>query len=768
MRFQVLGRNLPRLDAVAKATGDTEYTVDRSMPGMLYGRILRSPHAHALIKSIDTSQAATLKGVRSVITAKDVPMNRFSFMQHLADKTMLCDVKVRCVGDEIAAVAADTPEIAAEAVERIGVQYEVLPAVFDPQDAMRPEAPLVHEGQSNMCFQTRRVTGDPDKAFEECDYVCEDRYSTHHVSHCCLEVSNCIAKWASSGKLTIWVNTQAPHTQRQEVARILGIPVHQVRIIGSAVGGGFGSKLVMDMKVPIAAVLSRQTGRSVKIENTRAEEFSTGKTRYACTIYVKTGAKKNGTLWAREMKVIGDNGAYHDKGPGTLSVGATAFSALYNVPNSKHEACLVYTNKQMGTAFRGFGNPQVTFAMEAQLDALAEKMGMDPLDLRLKNANGPGQVTHCGVEISSCGLVECMTAASQVSGWKEKRLEKGMRGIGLANVMHTGGGSRVYGYSAADTFIKLSEDGKVTIITPAPDMGQGAHTAIAQIVAEELGVGLEDTRVIADDTDLTPYDLGAWASRTTFVCGNSALAAARETKKEILQVASQMMEANAEDIVVEKGRIFVAGSPGTHVTFPDLVEYAIKKRGEPISGKGRFVDRLPDGYPSADAFKKNIPTFAFGTQVVEVEVDPETGVIKVLKVTAAHDLGRAVNKAMAEGQVEGSVVQGIGYALMENLVIRKGRPLNDSFLDYKIPRIADVPPIETILVETDDPDGPFGAKGLGEPAIVPTAAAIANAVYNACGVRIRKLPILPEDILKALRDKNPPEPHNDSISPLRT
>ncbi len=752
MTDTVIGKRLPKIDSVAKATGQAQYTVDLKMPGTLYGKILRSPLPHAKIKAIDSSRAEELNGVHGVITAKDIPLNRFSFFQWLADKTIFCTDKVRYVGDEVAAVAAVDEDTAMNAFEMIEVEYEPLPPLFDAEDAMKPGAPLIHEKEDNVGFHVERLFGDPDAAFEECDYVCEDRYVTDQVAHCCLEVSNCIARWDPSDRLTIWVNAQAPHTQRQEVARILGIPIRNVRIINSTMGGGFGSKLVMDMKLPIAAILSKKTGRPVKIENSREEEFSTAKTRYGYTIYLRTGARKDGRLWAREMKVIGDNGAYHDKGPATLNFSSMMFGTMYNIPHIRYEGTLVYTNKQMGTAFRGFGNPQITFACETQVDALAQKMGMDPLELRLKNANQPDQETFCGAEVTSCGMRECMEAAARALGWKEKRKNNGLRGVGLANMVHTGAGGRFYGYNAADAFVKLSDDGTVTLITSALDMGQGAHTAMAQIVAEELGVDLEAVTVISNDTDLTPYDLGSWGSRATFMNGNAALDAAREARKEIIAAASEMMEVAPTDVILEEGKVFAKGSKDKY-TFAELADYAVNKRGAPLSGKGRFVDRLPPGYTIPQAFAKNIPTFAFGTQAAEVEIDPETGEVKVLTVIAAHETGKTINAAMAEGQIEGSVAQGIGYALMEKLVLENGKVINDGFLDYKIPTIGDIPKIETILIETHDPRGPFGAKGIGEPGLVPTAAAIANAIYNACGIRIRELPITREDLLDALEKR---------------
>jgi len=753
MKTKVIGKGVPKIDSVAKATGEATYTVDMKLPRMLYGKILRSDHPHAKIRSIDISQAEALEGVHAVITAKDVPQNKFAFFQWQADKTILCEDKVRYVGDEVAAVAAVDEDTATKALELLVVDYEPLPAVFDPAEAMKPSAPLIHDKEKNVAFRVERLFGDPDKAFKECDHICEGDYVTDKVPHCCLEVSNTIAKWdpGPDGYLTIWVNSQAPHTQRQEVARILGIPRRQVRIINSVMGGGFGSKLVMDMKVPIAAILSRKTGRPVKIVNSRSEEFSTAKTRYGYRVYVKTGAKKDGRLWAREMRVVADNGAYNDKGPATLNFSSMMFATLYNIPHIKYEGMMVYTNKQMGTAFRGFGNPQCSFACESQLDELAARLGMDPLELRLLNANQPDQVTSCGSEITSCGMRECMEASAKAAGWKEKRkARRRLHGIGMANLVHTGGGGRFYGYNSAEAFIKLAEDGSVSLITSALDMGQGAHTVMAQIAAEELGVTTDAIQVISNDTAVTPYDLGSWGSRTTFMNGNAVLAAARDAKKEIIGVASEMMEVEPGQIVLEDGMVFARGAKDKY-TLTEVADYAFNKRGRLLSGKGQYTNMLPPGLGIAEAFVKNIPTFAFGTQMAEVEIDEETGEVKVLKLVSANETGRTLNATLAEGQVEGMVVQGIGYALMEKMVLENGKVINDGFLDFKMPNIGDIPEIETVLVETHDPEGPFGAKGIGESGLVPTAAAIANAIYDACGVRVRELPIDPERLLEAIR-----------------
>jgi 4-hydroxybenzoyl-CoA reductase alpha subunit len=754
MNTCVIGKGLPRIDSVPKVTGEAQYTVDLKTPGLSIGKILRSPHPHALIKSIDTSAAKRLKGVQAVITAQDVPDNLFSFYQWLADKNILCRTKVRYVGDEVAAVAAIDEDTAEEALSLIKVEYELLPAVFDLEEAMQPGAPLVHEDkESNTTWTVQRLFGDPDKAFAECDFVVEGKYVTHQVAHTCMEVSNCIAKWDATDRLTIWTNTQAPHTQRQEVARILGIPKRNVRVVNSFMGGGFGSKLVTDMKLPIAAVLAKMIGRPVRIVNTRAEEFTTGKTRYPYTMYLKTGATKGGRIVARELRLIGDAGAYHDKGPATINFTSMMFGTLYNVANMRFEGQLVYTNKEMGTAFRGFGNPQVSFATETQLDELAEKMGIDPVELRLKNSNQAGVETACGAEVCGCGMTECILAAAEGIEWDKKynkKDEKVLRGVGIANMVHTGGGGRFYGYNSAEAFVKLSDEGTVTLITSALDMGQGSHTVMAQIVAEELGVRLGDINVMSHDTDLTPYDLGSWGSRATYMNGNAVLAAARDARNKVDEAAAEMLEADAKDITVEEGKVWVKGSEEKH-DLAEIVEHAVNAHGSPISGTGKFVDTLPAGYTVPTAFIKNIPCFSFGTQAVEVEVDPETGVVRVLKVVAAHETGTTINPTMAEGQIEGGVVQGIGYALSEQLVYENGRIVNDSFLDYKIPNIGDVPEIKAICIESLGTNGPYGAKGIGEPGLVPTAPAIANAVFDAIGIRFYELPITPDKVLKALK-----------------
>lgn len=757
MNTCVIRKGTPRIDAIPKVTGQAVYTVDLKMPGLLIGKILRSPHPHALIESIDTSAAKALPGVHAVITAEDVPDTLFSFMQFLADKNILCRSKVRYVGDEVAAVAAVDEATAEEALALIKVEYKPLPAVFTIEEAMAPGAPLVHDDKdSNVTWKVERLVGDPEKALAECDFVVEGTYVTNMVAHTCLEVHNCVARWDAGDRLTLWTNTQAPHTQRQEVARTLGIPKRNIRIVSPYMGGGFGSKLVMDMKLPIAAVLSRLTARPVHIVNTRSEEFTTARIRYPYTMHAITGADKEGRLVVRDLQITAEAGAYHDKGPATLNFASMMFGTLYDIPNLRYEGRLVYTNKEHGTAFRGFGNPQMTFALEVQLDQLAEKLGMDPLELRLKNANQPNVTTAAGAEVCGCAMTECMQLAAEEIDWKSKRGKKGgktLRGVGMANMVHTGGGGRFYGYNSAQAFVKLADDGTVTVITSALDMGQGAHTAMAQIAAEALGVEVSDINIMSHDTDLTPYDLGSWGSRCTFMNGNAVHAAAQDARRAIGEAAAEMLEADPEDIIVEGGKVWVKGTEDKH-SLSEIVDHAVNSHGQPLSGTGKFIDKLPEGYTVPTAWCKNIPCFSFGTQAAEVEVDPETGQVKVLKVVAAHETGTTVNQVMVEGQIEGSVAQGVGFALTEQLVHENGRIINDNFLDYKIPTIGDLPEIKAFGVESEGTEGPYGAKGIGEPGLVPTAPAIANAIYDAIGVRFHELPITPDKVLRALKEKS--------------
>ena len=761
--LSVVGKRLPKVDALPKATGEMHYLADLKLPGMLYGAILRSPFPHARILNIDTAPAQSLPGVRAVLTCADTPQKRFSFVEYLADKYILAKDKVHYVGDEVAAVAAVDEETARAAADLIRVEYEELPALYDVDEAMQPGAPVIHEHKdSNIAFELHRKYGDPDRGFAESDHVFEDRFETQRVAHAPMETRGCVARFDLAGRLTVWAPSQAPHTLRNEIAKSLRIPPSRVRVCKLPTGGAFGNRLVMDMTPPVAAILSAKTGRAVKIVNTRQEEFETSKTRYRYIIDLKTGVKKDGRVHARAARVIADNGAYNDKAPAILSFTGSMFCLIYDVEHLQYDAFAVYTNRQYGTGFRGFGNPQITFAHEHQLDLIAERLGMDPLALRLKNANRAGKTRAVGAEIKVMDMTECLERATAAAGWAEKRKTYGKRepggpwrGIGVATMIHTAGGNRFYGYNAASSVVKVSEDGMVTLVTPACDVGQGAQTVVAQICAEEMGVSLDDVVIITDDTDLTPYDLGSWGSRTTWVVGQAAQAAAREAKGQILETVAEALEVSPEDLESRDGWVGVPGAPERGMSFAAAVNLCFKKRGSPIQAEGKFID---EAAPEFKDWETQSPNYSSAAHVVEVEVSPETGQVRVLDFKAAHGIGRAINPMAAEGQIEGSVAQGVGFVLMEELILDGGKTINPSFADYKIPSFLDLPRVEAILVENPDPDGPFGASGIGEPGLVPTAAAVANAIAHATGCHFRTLPVTAEKVLKALKDRDATEP----------
>jgi len=537
------------------------------------------------------------------------------------------------------------------------------------------------------------------------------------------------------------------------MSEVLKIPFNKLRIIKPNLGGGFGGRGGMDPIDTIAYFLSKRTRRPVRIINTHDEQFTSGRLRYPTVIDIRTGVKKDGTFLSRDVKVVTDNGAYNSFGvPITMGIG-TKCTYLWGLQNVKFEAHVVYTNKVYGGAFRGFGNNQITFAIESQMDMIAEKLGMDMKELCLRNVNYEGQVTCLGHKVTSCGLRDCIEEATEEAGWQEKRRKGGNRGIGMASGMHTGGGVRnLYGAcNLSDVFIKMNNDGTVDLSSGAAELGQGVDTVLAQVAAEELGIGVGDVNVISGDTSTTPVCLGAWGSREVFIAGNAARLAAGELKRGLLEEASKHLKVGVGELAVRSGRVYETQNPENSVSIAQVAT-SCYNQGRILAGRGCYDD--PTHYaPDAITGYGAVHNYAFGTHVVEVEVDEETGRVKVLNFVGAHDVGRAINPMMVEGQIEGGAVQGLGYALSEELVWEDGIVLNPNFQDYRVLYINDVPSMRSLIVESMDPDGPYGAKGLGEPASIPTAPAVANAIYDAVGVRIKSLPITPEKILKALKEK---------------
>ena len=751
--LNIIGKRIPKLDAAQKAMGRAVYIQDIKMPGMLYGKILYSKYAHANIIKIDTSRAKALSGVHAVLTGEDVPQKMK--MGFYKDNPPIKKGKVCSFRDEVAAVAATTPEIAKKALGLIEIEYEELEGIFDPEKAMEKDSPLVHDYHKTNVLNLpwKLHYGDVEKAEKESAFVVEERFTTQWVTHCCLGTSGAIALFDAKDNLIIHTNTQIPSLAQKdflESLRAMGLENKRVRVIKPIIGGGFGSKLDTYAYEHIAILLAHKCRKPVKIQFDRAEEFKATSTRQPTVIYIKQGCDKNGKLTFRDMRMILDNGAYTSWGATTPSVMMMPITSLYRVDNVRYDAKCVYTNNTYSQAMRGYGNPQATFAIESTLDMLAEKAGIDRVAIRRINRNQPGDVTPQGFKISSCGLSECIDEVEKelkISGPKEKGV-----GTGIASLIHVGGGARIYKSDGCGAILKMDDYGKVDIFTGGTDMGQGLDNITAQIVAEELGLLVEDINVVHSDTDVCPWDVGAHASRSTFVAGNAALGAAKKVKAIILEEASKVLSAPPEQIVMKDRNIFVPGDP--EKTIP--IDKLLRKIHFSPQGKMLMADYFydPDNENMGKDFKGNLSvTYAFGVHGVKVKVDEETGKVQVLDYVAAHDVGRAINPLLLEGQVYGGVVMGLGYALTEEVMIKDGKNMNANFRDYKLFTTKDAIRIKAPIVETYDDYGPFGAKGIGEPGCVPTAPAIANAIYDACGVRLYKTPFTPDVVLAAIKNK---------------
>jgi len=761
--YQVIGKRVPRLDALSKAMGDLRYVSDIQLPGILIGKVLRSPLPHAKILQIDISRAIRIAGVKAVVTAADTPRRKFCMNPAWANNMLLQDEKVRYVGDQVAAVAAIDEDTALEALSLIKVDYEPLPAVFDPEEAMKPGAPRIHQEESNIALHGSRNFGDVEQGFREANSICEGTYYSPAIAHCCMEPRGCVADYDRSGKLTVWSTTQTPHPLREELSEVLGLPQSKISVFQAPVGGAFGARMGMDPIDGIAAVLSMKSQRPVKVINTREEEFLSSRIRYPMKIWIRSGAKKNGRLVAREIKVITDNGAYNHEGQYIMGNAGSKLAQLYAVPNIRYEGLLVYTNNVYGGAFRGYGNPQITYAMETQLDQIAESLNMDPVEIRLINANQPGSMTVSGCRITSCGLTACIEMVSQNARWREKKMGKKeigpslRRGIGLACMIHGASGVKFFwgkdcNFSSA--IIKINTDGSVDLLTGSAELGQGSNTTLAMIAAEELGVSLSDVNVINGDTDTTPACGGAWGTRQTFTAGNAVRQAASEVKKQLFGVVSRLLEAPLQDLEARDNKIYVRGTPGKYVTVKEAAAESWRNRGNPIIGRGGNDDPWSVQPDPKTGYGNVSSAYAFAAQAAEVEVDVETGLVNVINFWCAHDVGKAINPIGAECQIEGGVISmGVGYALMENLILQGGQVQNTNFADYKIPTMLDTCQVNTYLIETIDEHGPFGAKGVGEPAMIPSAAAVASAIYDAVGIWVTEVPITPEKVLKAIKEK---------------
>jgi len=747
--FDIIGKTVPKRDGAEKVTGRTRYLHDLVLPRLAHGKILRARYPHARIVRIDASRARALPGVLAVLTGDDVEPQPFGFAK---DQVALKRRKVRCIRDEVAAVAAETPEIAEGALALIDVEYEELAAVFDPRAALEPGAPLVHEelGTNAHHLQYQFTRGDVDRAFAEAAAVVEDTYTLNFVTPACLGTMVAIADWDAADTLTMWSTTQVPFLYQRDLAAALGITGDRVRVLQPPIGGNFGRGLDLYPIDVIAALLARRVRRPVKIEFDRVEEFIACPTREPCAIRLRTAADRDGRLLARAAHVMIDNGAYTSWGSTTPSVMLSTVAGLYRVPNVRFDTTIVYTNNPYSGSMRGYGNPESTFAVESQMDELAERLGIDPLELRRRNATKPGDVNPQGFVITSFAMLECLDAAAEEirkdppplrSGWK--------RGVGYAGMFHVGGGARVYRSDGCGAIVKLDDFGRVTLLTGATEIGQGSDTVLAMIVAETLGVPIERVDVVNSDTSVRPWDVGTHASRTTFVAGNAARLAAEKVKAQLLEMAAAELEEPAARLDVKGGFVFVKGEPQQRLPYAEVARAGHFRHHGRVLVAEAFYDP-PTAMLDKD-FQGNISAaYTCAVQAALLDVDPETGTVEVRRVASAHDVGRALNPGAAEGQVHGGIHMGLGYALTEHLVVAEGQVLTQSFMDYAVLKADAMPEIVVRLIETVDQEGPFGAKGLGESGVIPVAAAVANAIKNAIGIRFTELPITPARVRAAL------------------
>lgn len=770
--LKVVGKSETKVDAIKLAKGNPAFVDDIEMRGLLYARLLTSPHAHARILDIDDSEARALPGVHAVIHYKNIKRVRYasggqSYPNPLPHDQVSFDNKVRYVGDRVAAVAAESLEIAEQALKLIKVQYQVLPAVFDENEAIKEGAPVIHDEPGmegahdparNISHYIEAEVGDVEQGFEQADFIFEQTYRVHQVQQTPIEPHIAISYWDSDERLVIRSSTQVPFHARRMVAPLLGLPVKRIRVIKPRIGGGFGAKQEMLIE-DIVGHLTIATGKPVRLELTRAEEFMSSRTRHPQTIHYKTGVKQDGTLVSQKMEVIGNTGPYATHGLTVQTVTGLRGLSTYNAPHKRFECKVVYTNIPVPGAYRGYGAPQALFALEVHMEEIAEALGIDVIEFKRKNwiqvgdtmpiapllGEGEADISSIPV-IRSSGLNECIAQGMQAIGWHRRhdpnwKLVPGKphlrRGLGMAVCMH---GTAIPGLDMGGASIKINDDGSFNILVGATDLGTGSDTVLGQIAAEVLGVPLEDVIIYSSDTDMTPFDTGAYASSTTYISGTAVKKAAELLREQIKERAGLMLDLDDwSEVTLRDRRVFAPD--GRSVTMEELALHSLHQdQQRQLMATASYVS--PESPPP------------FGGQFAEVEVDIETGQVTVKKLVMAVDCGVAINPITASGQVEGGMTQALGYGHCEEMVYdSSGRMVNPAFGPYKIYRADEMPQLEVILVQTVEPSGPFGAKAIAEIPKDGVAPALANAVYNATGARIRQIPLTPERVWQALQEK---------------
>jgi len=762
--FSVIGERLPRVDALEKVTGQARYAADYSLPDMLWGKLLRSPYPHARILNIDTSRAASLPGVKGIVTGKDFGGWTWGWMPATRDEPPLAVDKVRYMAEAVAGVAAIDEDTAEEATELIKVDYEELPGVFDPEEAMKEGAPAIHDYvKNNISVQYHWNFGDVEKAFAESYLVREDRFRTARSTHGYLEPPAIVAYYDPSGYITVWASKQSPYFHYRHLAACFKLPLSRIRVVQPFIGGGFGGTKNDSLGGDFCAVLlSKITGKPVKYVENMEEELATSRRRHSLIVYSKMGVTRDGILKAIQHRVIADGGGYTAIGPLSMYLAGFMTTLPYKLPNFKYDAYRVFTNHPIGAAMRGHGVTHTRFAAEIQMEMIAEELGIDPVEIRLRNAIDPpkpGEIyeTINQVTLKTCGLKQAIKEVTEDPLWRDRdkmpKKEGNISwGVGLSGTSYLGG-ARQMGHQACAAIIRLCEDGTVNLITGATDCGQGSDTVLCMIAAEELGIKLGDVSIKRVDSAYTPVDPGSYGSRVTILAGQATQKAARQVRKQLAEAAAQNWQVKPEEIEFKLGEVFVKSDPEKRMPFGKLARIAC------YSGTGAVI--MGTGYSSygigpldlTNGIGNGGTSYSFTAHTARVGVDTETGKIITTDFTIASDCGRLLSPIPAEGQIEGGAIQGLGQTLYEDFIMDKGKTLNPTFLDYKMPQALDVPSIKLIDIVTDDPDGPFGAKEASEGSIVSAPPAVVSAIHDAIGIWFKELPVTPEKVIKALKEK---------------
>lgn len=743
-----VGKRIPPVDALEKVRGKAVYSADVVLPGMVFGKILRSPFARARIKRIDTSKAEALAGVIAVVTAKNAPKSRFGIS--VRDERFFASDEVWFVGDEVAAVVATDPATASKATQLIDVDYEPLEAVLDLDTANDPNSPLARSDiSSNIAYRTETERGDIRQGFEEADVICEETFYLNHQYQSYIEPPSATAQW-DNGRLTLWAAHQAPSQLEKVICEGFNIETGSFRFIQTFMGGGFGGK-THSRAALFSALLSKIVGAPVQVSLSREEDFFAGFPSVPMQIHIRMGAREDGTVSAKEVHFLADNGAFTASALGVVSVASIRVDTLYQFSNLKVLGELLYTNKMATSAFRGYGNSQMHFAVESMMDMLANKLNLDPLEFRLRNAAYPGYVSAHGYAVNSCKLTETIQKAAEIAYWKEKhgQMRAENKGLGMACGMHVSGSTAVKPTgSVAKTTI--TSDGTIQVMSSEGDIGQGANTVYALIVAELLDTPVEQIRIKPLDTDQVGFSVGAVGSRATTIGGGAVKTSAIKVRKKLVSEAADHWGCDPQRIILRKGKIINLDSE-EEIGFGEMSRIYSKKRGGGwISAETIYKPENVE-LPDQNKYGNVSLGYSYGTHMVELEVDRETGKIQILKMIAVHDSGQVINLLSAEGQVEGALLQGMGWALFEELLFEDGCLANSDFTNYRVPTFNDEPEMEVHFIDSHEPNGPLGAKSLGEVAMVPVAPAILNAIFDATGIRFNEIPVTPERLLKRLK-----------------